>query len=222
MVIKMKNFSLHQSCIYTAAEATDSWYFSPRSCSGSSLIWIAGLEMRAIHSASHVSVCVHTFDAALLWSVTHRVGVPICRHINLWYPSQPRVLHFICSAFSCIPTWEWERECGVVSYLNLSQRAAACYCYIIWFIVGAGGAFRPWAGWQHISAVSFVQNRRLFFLFFPKYSRLLKTVLNRCSTKTHSTVNTQLDCLLYSSHTAASCRPPHNIVYLLALKKHET
>lgn len=174
--------------------------------------------MRA-HTDPDTWVCVHTFDAALLWAVTHRVRVPICRHINLWYPSKPRVLHFICSTFSCIPAWEW--ECGVVSYLNLSQRAAACCCYIIWFIVGAGGAFRPWAGWQHISAGSFVQNCRLFFIFLPKYSRLLKTVLNRCPTKTHSTVNTQLQCLLYSSHTAVSSTPPHNIAYPLAVKKHE-
>lgn len=121
--------------------------------------------MRA-HTDPDTWVCVHTFDAALLWAVTHRVRVPIRRHINLWYPSKPRVLHFICSTFSCIPAWEW--ECGVVSYLNLSQRAAACCCYIIWFIVGAGGAFRPWAGWQHISAGSFVQNRRHFFHFPSK------------------------------------------------------
>lgn len=122
--------------------------------------------MRA-HTDPDTLVCVHAFDAVLLWSVTHRVRVPICCHINLWYLSKPRVLHFICSTFSCIPTWEW--ECGVVSYLNLSQRAAVCYCYIIWFIVGAGGGVRPWAGWQHISAGSFVQNCRLFFsIFFPK------------------------------------------------------
>lgn len=141
MLIKKKNFSLNQSYIYAAAEATDaSLSFSPHSCSSSSLILIAGLSVRA-HTDPDTLVCVHAFDAVLLWSVTHRVRVPICRHINLWYPSKPRVLHFICSTFSCIPTWEW--ECGVVSYLNLSQRAAACYCYIIWFIVGAGGVLGP-------------------------------------------------------------------------------
>lgn len=68
---KKKSFSLSQSCIYTAAEATDSSTFLL------GLVRVqAGFSRQAYkrgltHTQTRAHVCVHRFDAALLWSGTH-------------------------------------------------------------------------------------------------------------------------------------------------------
>lgn len=133
-----------------------------------------------VHADPDKSACVHTFDAAHLWSVTHRAKVPSAT-TSVWgagvspecsISSAALSIVFLCGSGS-----------GSSSRIGISHKAQRRATVTLSDLCGVG-AFRPWASWQRISARSFLQNRRLSSFFLPKYSRLLKTVLNRRSTKT--------------------------------------
>lgn len=142
-----------------------------------------------VHADPGMSVCVHTCDAAYLWSVTRRARVPSAATSVCGAGVSPE-----CYISSATLSIVFLCGCGSRSFSRLwishkAQRRATVTLSDLW-----GGAFRPWAGWQHISARSFVQNRRLSTVSFQN------TVVcwRWCwiGDPQRHVINTQLRCLL--------------------------